>query len=704
MEEDKLEQLTFFPERITLLNGGEQLQISNRYGVFRTDNQLKSITPAPAFPSFVGGEDIETGKLVTPGSSPDGSYLIYLNRTSPGYADLILYDVRTDEQILVTESVEHSLDQVPTSWSPDSQFFVYSKEARLYYFSIDQLREERLINESFREIGRGTIANVQWGRNLDLYYVSGSLVYRIGSAEFFTRTLYAKLLNIGAVVGKLPFDYDQNFDSFWVSPDGGKILLNKGGRNVFFIFLNADDYATTGELQSLPYLFLPRNTTVSEVLWSEIDIITLLTSRLVGGEKTTSVFRLDLNLQNGVPTFIATEDSGVRNIILSPDESRVAVLTTGEVSVRDYRTWIDQVIFVHPEPMHALWRSDNEIIVSGAYYTELVYTEDERTTPICASQPGRFGYVIEDSGDVLLETGDKLFSLAVEDGISETETFEVKPASVTSTSYRIYLQPLTTGRYQNMIMVRDIEGFGTNPLFSRPEPQFEMFPEEDEEIDFSNFTHGSRIRRREVALVFNAIDSVEGLSTILDTLSEYSLTGTFFVNGEFIRRHPGAVREIADSGHEVGSLFFAHFNMTDASFRLDKEFIKQGLARNEDDYFTVTGKELALLWHAPFYFANTDIITASREMNYVYVGRDIDPLDWVSSKDPKVSSFYLPTASLIERVLNLKKPGSIVPIRIGVSGEGRDDYLFHHLDILINGLFELGYTVVPVSTLIEHAK
>ena len=63
------------------------------------------------------------------------------------------------------------------------------------------------------------------------------------------------------------------------------------------------------------------------------------------------------------------------------------------------------------------------------------------------------------------------------------------------------------------------------------------------------------------------------------------------MNGEAIRRHPDAVREIAEAGHEVGSLFYTYFNMTDSRFRLDREFIKRGLARNEDDYYAATGRE-----------------------------------------------------------------------------------------------------------------
>jgi hypothetical protein len=65
---------------------------------------------------------------------------------------------------------------------------------------------------------------------------------------------------------------------------------------------------------------------------------------------------------------------------------------------------------------------------------------------------------------------------------------------------------------------------------------------------------------------------------------------------------------------------------------------------------------------------------------------------------------YRASPELVERILLKKKPGSIIPIRIGTVKGGRDDYLFQYLDLLIDGLVSKGYTVVPVSTLIEHAR
>ena len=50
------------------------------------------------------------------------------------------------------------------------------------------------------------------------------------------------------------------------------------------------------------------------------------------------------------------------------------------------------------------------------------------------------------------------------------------------------------------------------------------------------------------------------------------------------------------------------------------------------------------------------------------------------------------------------KPGSIIPIRVGVPDGGRDDYLFNELPLLIDDLRSEGYAIVPISTLMNDAE
>ena len=254
-------------------------------------------------------------------------------------------------------------------------------------------------------------------------------------------------------------------------------------------------------------------------------------------------------------------------------------------------------------------------------------------------------------------------------------------------------------------MVRSAKGLGTRSLLPAPGRAYAPFPAQDDVRNPLVFDHGSRIRRREVSLAFNAYDGAEGLVGILDTLREYGIRATFFVNGEFVRRNPGAARLIAESGHEIGNMFFSVFDATDARYRADAEFVKRGLARTEDEYFAATGAELSLLWHSPNYSISSVLLEAAAEMNYTYIGRDVDPLDWVGRfQGTLTQGLYAGAHDLVERTVTAALPGSIVPVRIGIPDGGREDYFYNELPLLINALLADGYEIVPVSVLMKHAE
>ncbi len=700
-----MRQLTWFPEEVLLLQGKDVLQIQNRYGVFRSEPGFTRIAPLTIFPSFVGGSQIQAGRIAPMETSPDGRYLLYTRATSTAYGDLTLLDVTAGKQTVLSDHVELSLERLPAIWSPDSRFVVYSKAASLYYYSLSQLQDGRVLAEGLRRIGDGSIANVHWSRDRSLVYISGLIVYDIDPSELFTRALYTGFLKIGKVAGKIPFDFDSNFDSFWVSPDGKNLLLDKGGRNIFLYYLSTDDFHANGTPLTLPYLYLPRDTTVRKVIWSSGNIVTMLCETRSAGVRGTAVFRLSTDAQGRYGTFEQTGDTGILDIILSPDESEAAIMEADGVSWRDYAAWKEKGRAAHPAPLHVLWLSQDELLLAGAYFIERLSLASGTATLVALSQPGDYGFAGDtDSVEVSL----KGRNVALDQGTGAWQPaggFAVHSRGAATDDFRVYVEDSTRGSYANLVMIRDAKGYGTVPLFPPETTVYEPFPAKDEPVSFTNFTHGSRIHRREVSLVFNAIDSAEGLTGILNTLSAYRLRSTFFVNGEFIRRYPDAVREIAESGHEVGSLFSTYFVMTDSRFAVDRDFVKAGLARNEDDYFAASGRELSLVWHAPYYIVNSDIISAAAQMNYTYVGRDLDSYDWVAASDfNKAQGIYFPASRLVERIIAQKKPGSIVPIQVGIVGGRRDDYLFQKLDIIINELVLLGYDIVPVSTLMEHAR
>lgn len=706
LADGKLRQLTFFPEQVSLLERGNRLQLRNRFGVFRTGPGLEGMETVGSFPSFAGGAEIESGKLLLVSSSPDGRYLVYCDPVAWAYGDLYLYDVETGESSRISTSIELSYDEPPAVWAGSSDFFVYHKDGSVYYYSIEQKLGERVIDESYRRIGPGGISSVVWSERNELYYIRRNLVYRILGSEFFARSIYSGLLDIGTIIGKVPFVFDSNFDSFEVSPDGRKILYNRAGRSLFLYYLQADDYLDSDAVKSLPYLLLPRNTRVKEILWSASDVITVLTDSFTDGNRRSSLFRIDLAVQSDAITFQQIPGSGITGMSLSPDESTVAVVRSDGVDLKEYDGWKSMRTFSHPDPVHVLWPSDEELVIAGKRFTELIELDGGERSVVALSQAGSYGFGAD--GELACGFDGKNFLLAEGSGPvvweESAEAAELQEPSTAGTGYRVYLESVSGGSYRNVVMVRSVSGYGTTPLFPEAEKRYDPFPEKDEPLLSPGFSHGSRIRRREVALVFNAIDSPEGVTEALQVLEDYGLRATFFVNGEFIRRNPGAVKELAASRHEIGSLFYVYFNMTDSRFRVDVDFIKRGLARNEDDYFEATGRELSLLWHAPYYFVSSDIIRAGTEMNYRYIGRDVDPLDWVPESDCEGESFYLSSRDIVSRIMERKQPGSIIPVRLGELEEGRGDYLFQNLDLLVNALIQEGYSIVPVTTLMEHAR
>ncbi len=100
----------------------------------------------------------------------------------------------------------------------------------------------------------------------------------------------------------------------------------------------------------------------------------------------------------------------------------------------------------------------------------------------------------------------------------------------------------------------------------------------------------------------------------------------------------------------------------------------------------------------------SSILDATEEMNYQYIGRDVDPLDWVVLDGPSgTRDLYRRSPELVETTLNEIRPGSIVPVSVGLPGV-RDDYFFRKLDLLINGLIRDGYDIVTVSELRDRSR
>jgi len=677
---DRLDTQTFFPEISHYFPDTGELEIQNRFGLYRViPGDAAGIRELPFYPVFSRDGNLEYGRILPVSSSPDGKWVIKQEAVTAVRGKLVLYSQSGGDRLVISDNHVLNYRGTPALWSPDSRCFLYSKNGRIFYVSTLQLESGRLPDESFREIGEGTLANVKWTDSDALYYLKSKELHLVRPSELFTKSFYSDPLPSGGISGILPIEFDSNFDKFWPSSDGSSLIMLKESRYLFYFPLKAESEAI-----NLPYMHLIRDAGITKLWWSPGGDVFFLS----GG----SLFILK---PDGGNSFTDINIPDIIDIIPSPDSMNMALLKDSGVSILNLKTMEEHLYLEHPAPRNLFWIDTSHILIAGAYRIESVSLDGKEADLIALSQVDKAGFDSRES--LMANSGENTYMWLsdsnswVLSGKSETAVFRI-PRYV-SPEYRVFLN-------DNRITVRTVNGFGNRKLLElNGKDSRTDLSEENLNLDNRVLSHGSRTRGKTVSLVFNGVKDDTGIGELLRILADYSLHSTFFVGGDFIRRNPESTRLIADSGHELASLFYTHIDMTDLRYRIDKDFIVKGLGRNEDSFFQETGREVSTLWHAPWYVISPPILEATEEMDYFYIGRDIDPLDWVVLDGSSENmDLYRSSPDLVAQVLTEVKPGSIIPIRIGKPGK-RNDYFFQKLDLLINGLLNDGYEIITVGEL-----
>jgi len=674
-----IQQLTAFPERMDLLENGRVLQIRNAFGAVRISLPGGLPMPIPGLPSFAAGNVDPIGRVEEMASSADGRWLLFIDPISPAFGNLMLLDVFSGTKTLVAPRLERAEKQFPASWSPDSRLFIYERDGMLYYYIISPAPMPE--DENLRLIGEGTINSISWTPEGDFFYLRRSILYHVRTSELYARVLHADFLAIGVVVGRLPFEFNPAFDDFWIAPDTRSLLVLQGRRSLFYYPLAADPDASAN---ILPHLLLPRFSSGMEVLWPASGPVTVLVSipHHVGTE--VRAWRLQ-----GRTAFepLPLPSASLLSGSLSPDGERALFWGKDGMLLYDFAAWQRLAVLSSRPAAAGIWVSNDDIIIGddqkiqriSLARTPFAVTGQEL---ICLSGAQQSGFE-EGTFRILARVANAWFAT---DGRSPWEPVaapRLRSPSQASVQYRVFLQNQSGGPYANLPMIRNIASVGTFSLFPR-------------------FVVTRRPEHNRIALTFGLYDDDHGLSETLDALNRLGIRATFFLNGEFIRRHPEAVMAIAAAGHESASMFFSPIDLSDARYNISADFIARGLARNEDEFYRVTGKELALFWRAPWYVVSPEITAAATRAGYITIGRDLDPLDWVSREDSR--RLGLPQRSpseMVDYIVAAVRPGFIVPIRLGILPDGRNGYLFNRINVLLDALVREGFVLTTVSNLID---
>lgn len=186
---------------------------------------------------------------------------------------------------------------------------------------------------------------------------------------------------------------------------------------------------------------------------------------------------------------------------------------------------------------------------------------------------------------------------------------------------------------------------------------------------------------KKVAITFDAAWGADDTDILLEILAKNEVLATFFFCGSWVDKYPEQLLKFAQAGHDIANHGDTHAHVAQLSLEQNKREI-QGC---HDKIKEATGIEMNL--YRPAYGEyNNDVLTAAEELNYYTIQWDVDSLDWKA----------LGVQQEIDRVLKHKdlKNGSIILFHNDAK------YTPQTLGVVIAGLKEKGYEIVPVSELI----
>ncbi len=663
--------ITCFPEKLELLEGGRILQVRNRYGIANysvSAGTLKWISQASRIPT-------EYTHLGPQSVSPDGKWICYVIQKKNAMGQLVIYNVQTKQTEILADSYPFSYSDTGVRWAADSKAFLYEKNNMIYFDSPEAVFKKIRLSENYRKIGEGTINSVQWAAS-KIVYIKDDIVYHINENELYTRGLYSSVIGYGKISARLSNPFNSFVEKFSCSSDGENVVVISG--NILFY------YEKSKIKNMIPLSSLDGSVVSHQIFWTEKNEPVLWSDLISNstGKKLSTVNRVSLGLEK-----VLQVEGGVTPI-LSPDKRKVAFCMDGKFCVYDTSSWKLSASLENSNVVSAVWANNANLFVGGNETVKLWNVGGQSTVLFVSS--ANFAYW--DGGRIIcrLENGKDYYVYeALKNTWSAYKPTVLKNEHTEKNGiFRVYTAKSQNPKFENGIYVRSLA---------------------DDVVTYSVYgeADSSSLAKKKITLSFDVLENADGLANVLYTLEEFNIKGTFFLNGEFIRRYPEKAKQVAESGNLCASLFFSSADLTGADFTVDKAFVKRGLARNEDEFFAATGKELSLFWHAPYYHTNKSINSAAEEAGYTWISPSFKLNDEVTFENAAEGKGVYKSANEIidDCVENLvaDKNSSHIFVAIGKTGGTRKDYLYEKLDLLIAALLDAGYEIVPMTDF-EHQK
>ncbi|MBQ7158690.1 MAG: polysaccharide deacetylase family protein, partial [Treponema sp.] len=579
---------------------------------------------------------------------------------------------------------DFSFEKVPVAWSPDSSTVIYEKGGEIYFCDPKAAFQQVQMTEEFRRIGTGKINAVCWANNKTLVYIDRDVVYRVNANELYTRGMYAPMVGSGTVIGRLPVAFDSLKDRLYVNDKADRMVVLQGTHVVSSYRLASKGFAYLLPEYAKPFTDIRGSVIDFQLFWAS-DGVGVLWVDIIGnddGALRSTVYRLSTDLKQ----LSVIDNPG--HPVLSPDGKTLAFSSGETLYVYDISNWKNISRLSGEHPVSYAWNGNVVLYVGGVSTVRewKVNSKDEAKVLFLSAANtvcwrNDTSVMAQDAADPTV-----LYDYDMARNVWQRSMIDVEGFSpqyrVQNGRYRVFVGSTANQRYKNTLYIRNLTGGVENKA---------LFPD----------TAVKTPAPKRVVLAFDATDSADGLTRILSVLKEYDVPATFFVNGEFVRRYPAESKQVAASGYECASMFFTNADLTGKGFVVDDDFIRRGLARNEDEFYAATGKELSLFWHAPYYRVTAGMKKAANASGYRYVDCGKWSLDTqtfeqaLQKKEP-----YLTSSEIISYYAANARDMTILPVVIGISKGSRSDYLYDKLDLLITALWDAGYEIVPIRLFI----
>jgi peptidoglycan-N-acetylglucosamine deacetylase len=195
----------------------------------------------------------------------------------------------------------------------------------------------------------------------------------------------------------------------------------------------------------------------------------------------------------------------------------------------------------------------------------------------------------------------------------------------------------------------------------------------------------------QVALTFDDGPDPTWTPRIAAKLNEWNAPATFFCIGQRVKEHPGIVRALVSSSHEIANHSYTHLSLWSRS----SDVVRDQLQRSQSTLSQAAG-DSPRLFRPPFGDRGPQVLREARNLGLTTVLWSLSSNDWDNSE----------TGQIVNRVLTRVRDGAVLLFHDGSHKERLPDRsaTLNAVSLLVPALKQLGFRLVTVSTMIASSR